>query len=86
MATAVSGSQIDLRWMDSSSNETNFRIYRCKGEVCTNWKPIASAGANVTTFSDRGLSSKTTYRYRVVAYNALGDSAFSNIAKATTTR
>jgi hypothetical protein len=40
----------------------------------------------VTTFSNTGLSRSTAYRYRVRATNGGGDSAYSNIATATTPR
>jgi predicted secreted protein len=85
-ATAVSKSQINLAWTDNASNETGFKIERCKGSTCTNFAQIATVGVNVTTYSNTGLSSNTSYRYRVRAYNAAGNSAYSNIAKATTPR
>ncbi len=83
-ATVVSRSQINLTWIDNSSTETGFRIERCKGSTCTNFTLIATAGADVTSFSNTGLSANTTYRYRVYAYNANGNSGYSNIVKATT--
>ncbi len=85
-ATAISKSQINLTWTDNATNENGFRIERCKGSTCTNFAQIATVGANVTTFANTGLSKNTTYRYRVVAYNASGTSAYSNIAVATTLR
>ncbi len=85
-ATAVSKSQINLSWTDNATNETGFRIERCKGATCTNFTQIATMGANVTSYADSGLRANTTYSYRVRAYNAGGDSAPSNIAAATTPR
>ena len=85
-ATAVSKSQINLTWTDNATNETGFRIERCKGSTCTNFALIATVGANVTSYSNTGLSANTTYRYRVRAYNASGNSGYSNIAAATTPR
>ncbi len=41
-------------------------------------------GADVTAFSDTGLTGTTAYFYRVRATNATGDSAYSNEASATT--
>ena len=85
-ATAVSTSQINLSWTDNSNNETGFKIERCQGANCTNFVQIAQVGANVTTFSNTGLSRNTRYRYRVRAFNAVGNSGYSNIAAARTLR
>jgi subtilisin len=85
-ATAVSKSQINLAWTDNANNETGFRIERCKGSTCTNFAPIATVTANVTGYSNTKLTANTTYRYRVYAYNASGNSGYSNIASATTPR
>jgi predicted phage tail protein len=86
IATAVSRNQINLTWTDNATNETGFKIERCKGSTCTNFAQIATVGANATSYSSIGLSSNTTYRFRVRAYNATGNSSYSNIAAATTPR
>ena len=65
VATAVSKSQINLSWTDNATNETGFRIERCKGATCTNFAQIATVGANVTSYSNTKLTANTTYRYRV---------------------
>lgn len=86
VAVAVSRSQINLTWVDNATDETGFSIERCLGTKCTNFAQIATVGANIKAYSDTGLSARTTYRYRVRAYNANGNSAYSNIVKATTKR
>jgi hypothetical protein len=83
-ATAVSRSRINLTWTDNANNESGYKIYRCKGVSCTNFSQIATVGANTKTFSNTKLTSNSTYRYRVLAYNAAGNSAYSNIASAKT--
>jgi hypothetical protein len=83
-ATSVSSSQINLSWTDNSTNENGFLIERCTGNNCTNFAQIASVGSNVTSYPDTGLSRNTWYRYRVRAFNAAGNSAYSNIATAKT--
>lgn len=85
-AKAISSSRIDLKWTDNSGNETGFKIERCTGSRCTDFEKIADVGQNATSYSDSGLNRRMTYRYRVQAYNGAGDSAFSNIARATTRR
>ncbi len=83
-ATAVSASQINLAWTDNATNEQGFKIERCAGSGCSNFSEIATVGANVTSYSNTGLSASTTYTYRVYAYNAAGSSAYSNTYSATT--
>jgi subtilisin family serine protease len=86
-ATAVSSSQINLAWVDNATNEDGFTIERCTGNKCTDFSEIDTVDANVTTFSNTGLSPRTFYRYRVYAYsNTNGDSAYSNIVKVATKR
>jgi fibronectin type 3 domain-containing protein len=83
-ATAVSNSQINLAWIDNSTNEDGFKIERCQGNGCTSFVQTAQVGASVTTYSNTGLASLTTYVYRVRAFNSLGNSAYSNNSSAKT--
>jgi hypothetical protein len=78
----VSDSQIDLSWQDNSDNEDGFRIERSLDG--TNFLLLLTLPANTTSYSDPELSASTTYYYRVCAYNFAGDSAYSNVASATT--
>jgi hypothetical protein len=81
-ATTVSLNQIDLSWSDNSTDETGFKIERSTDG--TTFAEVASVGANVTTYSDTGLTESTTYYYRVRAHNTGGDSDYSNTASTTT--
>lgn len=81
-ASAVSSSQINLSWTDNSSNEDGFRIERATGGGA--FSEIATVGAGVTSYANTGLAASTAYSYRVRAYNAGGNSAYSNTASATT--
>ncbi len=81
-AAIVSGSQVDLTWTDASTNETGFRIERASTANIT-FAAISSVSGNVTLFSDVTVVPNTTYRYRVIATNAAGDSAASNVITIT---
>jgi len=81
-ATAMSENRIDLTWTDNATNETSFLIERSINNV--NFEQIASAGADVTSYSDAGLAAATRYYYRVRASNAGGQSHYSNVATAET--
>ena len=84
-ATAVSGTQIDLAWTGSSDNVAvaNYRVERCQGATCTTFVQVATPTG--TTYNDIGLTTATTYRYRVRAADAAGNlSGYTAIQSATT--
>lgn len=82
-ASAISAAQINLAWTDASSNETSFVVERSTTSG-SNFSSIATLGANVTSYSDVGLANTTKYFYRVKAVNAVGSSAYTSEANATT--
>jgi predicted phage tail protein len=83
MATASSSSQINLSWTDNSANETGFKIERATS-ASGPFSQRATVSANVKTYQNTGLKRNTTYYYRVRAYNAAGNSGYSNTATAKT--
>lgn len=74
------GGVFTLTWRDNSSDEQGFRIERAVGGGA--WVQVAQVGANVTTYRDTGLAAGS-YSYRVRAYNATGNSGYSNTASGT---
>jgi fibronectin type 3 domain-containing protein/lysophospholipase L1-like esterase len=82
IATTVSSAGIDLSWRDVTG-EDGYRVERAP-ENTNSWTTVATTVADVTRYSDTGLSALTSYSYRVVATSPNGDSAPSNIATATT--
>jgi hypothetical protein len=72
--------RIDLSWTDNSNDEDGFRIERSSGG---SWSTLAQLPDNTTSYPDTTVTPGTAYSYRVVAYNAAGDSGPSNTASAT---
>jgi hypothetical protein len=74
--TVLSSSSIKLQWNDNSGSESGFKIVRKAGS--NGASTTISVGANVTSFTDFGLSAGTQYFYKVYAWNLAGDSPYSN--------
>ncbi|MBI5683442.1 MAG: fibronectin type III domain-containing protein [Verrucomicrobia bacterium] len=83
VATAVTVQQVNLAWTDNASSETGFRIERSTWPATT-FVPLTTVAANATSYSDTAVQPHTGYRYRVVAYNAAGDSLSSDEAAVQT--
>lgn len=83
LAAAEDGeSEIDLSWVDESTNETGFEIQRSANG--SSWSALTSLPAGSTAHTDSGLAAGTTRYYRVRACNTAGCSSWSNDADATT--
>lgn len=77
LASALSTSQVELNWIDNSSNEAGFSIRR-KKSTDGDWVVIATIAPNTTSFRDVELFPGTTYLYTVSAINTAGESPLSN--------
>jgi len=83
MLEITSPTKITLNWKDSSSNESGFRIER-KVDTGT-FVPIATLPANTTSYVDNNVNPQSTYTYRVMSFNSIGDaSSYSNEVSCTT--
>lgn len=81
-AQSSSYDQVMLSWSDNSSNETGFKLERSTNGV--DFSEIATLGTDVKTYADTTVSSKSTYFYRVRAYNSAGVSGYSGTINVTT--
>ncbi len=84
VAATSSATSINLSWSDNSSNETGFQIQRAPTAGGT-FTTIHTTAANATSYTNTGLTSNTTYYYRIRATNGTVNSAFTGVASATTT-
>jgi hypothetical protein len=82
-ATALSSSAIRLAWTDNATNETGYRVARAPAATGP-FSTVANLPANATAWTNSGLSSGTTYFYRLWATNAYTASADSAVVSATT--
>jgi hypothetical protein len=81
-ATASSTSQITLNWQDNSNNESGFTIaWAVSGG---SFNTLTSVGENVTSFPVQNLAQNSSCQFKILASNCAGNSAYSNIASATT--
>jgi len=80
-AVPLSTSSIRVSWVDNSNNETSFLVYRWNGST---WVQIATVGANVTSYTDTGLQSSTTYYHTACSQNSAGGNCASTYSTATT--
>jgi hypothetical protein len=72
--TSVTTTGMVLNWVDSSTNETGFQIYRSLDNITYTYvgtvPSTTSAGTGTAyTFNQVGLSSNTLYYYQVYSYN-----------------
>lgn len=86
-ASPAWAASVNLTWTDNAGNELAFEVER-KAEACGSAVPggapfvtIATVGLNVVAFTDAVVTGGTTYCYRVRATNAVGPSAYSNLAE-----
>ena len=81
-AVPIGSKRIDLSWVDNSTGELGFKIERSSNGG-KSYSQIATVGAGVTTYSNTGVRSGRKYFYRVRAYTASANSAYSNVANAS---
>ena len=77
-ASGISETAISLGWADNASTETGYRIERKPGPAGqSTYTTIANLGVNANSYTDTGLTSNTSYDYRVAATGEFGDSAYA---------
>jgi hypothetical protein len=82
-AVVASSTSLSISWLDNSNNESGFWLQQSTS--ATNFSGAVSTypAQNATAATITGLTTGTTYYYKIVAYNADGNSADSNLANGT---
>jgi FtsP/CotA-like multicopper oxidase with cupredoxin domain len=70
---AALGNSVTLTWNDNSAGETGFTIQRATDVGFTTDLTAFTVGPNVATYTDTTVVEGTTYYYRVMANNVVGD-------------
>jgi fibronectin type 3 domain-containing protein len=82
-AAAAADDTIVLRWTDTSSGESAFKVQRATTATGP-WKTIGLAPVDATVYASTGLTGATVYYYRVRAINIAGQSSWTAVASAKT--
>ena len=87
VASSATGSYVALVWSDNSTSESGFRIERAPdvGGVAGSYVQIGSVAADTRSYNDTGAQPNVAYWYRVLAWNSLGSSPYSNEVSAILT-
>lgn len=83
-ASAPSDTQVNLMWIDNSTNEMGFKIER--KNIGGLYSVVGTVGININVFADTGLIPNTTYSYRVFSFNNEGNSPIYSNEFIVTTR
>jgi hypothetical protein len=85
-AVALSGSSVNLTWTDATAPPNTAAGYLVEQSTDgSSFAQVTTAPAGAASLAVGGLSPQTTYYFRVRGFNSVGDSAYSNVAGATTT-
>lgn len=84
VAVAIGGCQVLLAWTECGAGGPAYRIERADGigSACP-FSEIGGTGMHVAAFRDGSVKPRTSYSYRVRAWNAAGASLPSNVVEVT---
>lgn len=82
VVSAIGQTSVSLAWNDNSSNETGFIVSKSEGQA---FVEIGRVSANTKMFVVNNLICGKAYKFKVVAFNALGFSMPTDELSVTTT-
>ena len=83
-ATSPTKGAVKLSWTNRMVLVSELNIERCAGSSCTSFVPIFVTQGTTTSFSESGLKSGTTFRYRIRVVDYLGNTGYSSIVSVKT--
>lgn len=83
-ATSPSKGAVKLTWTNRMVAVSRLQIERCAGSSCTSFVPIFGVPGTWTSFSESGLKSGSTFRYRIRVFDYLGNTGVSSIVSVKT--
>ena len=83
-ASVLSGTSVNLSWNDPTISPNLATGYSIEQLINGTYQRVTTAPAGSTNISIGGLSSLTSYAFRIRGFNSLGNSAYSNVAAVTT--
>src|SRR5213595_2838315 len=84
-ATKINDTSLTLAWIDNSTRETGYQVFR-SGDNGATWKMIALTAANATTLKSGGLGEGARYLFRLRGTLAGGAFASFSTSLAVWTR
>jgi len=81
-AWPIGSTAVSMWWLDNSTTEDGFRVERSL-DSGSSWTTAGTLGRDMIDFSDYGRTSEQPVCYRIIAFNAKGDSPPSNSACTT---
>ncbi len=80
----ATGNNVLVSWIDNSTGELGFEVYRSTSNVTSTFTRIHTSDANATSFEDTQTGGNSTYYYRVRAKGNGSFSGYTNILNITT--
>ena len=72
LTATLDAGNVVLSWVDNAANETGYRVERAENAGFT-LNPVTFTVGQVLTYTDTSVAPATTYFYRVLAINEVGD-------------
>ncbi|RYF65928.1 MAG: hypothetical protein EOO39_23960, partial [Cytophagaceae bacterium] len=83
VSTGVTSNSVSLSWSDRAYGETNYQIWRSTSPA-TPFTLLATLPSNTTSYTNTGLTTNTTYYYKVRAIKSGTNSGYSATVTETT--